>query len=62
MASDHQNKMMRSRSAGRTTSKQSFTQPTLLERGFLDIYSVGAIFEAQVLKVIAASRIPLSQR
>src|SRR6202041_2413287 len=33
-----QNKMMRSRSAGRTTSKQSLTQPTLLERGFIDIY------------------------
>ena len=30
-----QNKMMRSRSAGRTTSKQSLTQPTLLEKGLL---------------------------
>ena len=38
MASDQQNKKMRSRSAGRTTSKQSLTEPTLLERGFLNIY------------------------
>ena len=38
MASDQQNEMMRSRSAGRTTSKQSLTQPTLLERGFINTY------------------------
>ena len=38
MASDQKNKTARSRSAGRTTSKQSLTQPTLLERGFLGIY------------------------
>ena len=31
------------RSADRTTSKQSLTQPTLLERGFLNIYPCGSV-------------------